>query len=722
MELAESNQQTSSKKAKKHKETSTPQSENISIGLSNDQLQSSENGELESKPKRPKSKKQKATEETTDADEDERMVDEDDPKHKKMLERREKSLKKAEKLARKASKQSTEEHEEEPAAKEPAELHDLVPLPQPEPVPEAPIQSITSALPPWLASPIRISPNTSAPFAAVGVREDVAEALHKKGFEVAFAVQAAVLPLLLPGDSQGPGDILVSAATGSGKTLAYVLPMIEDISQNQTTKLRGLIVVPTRELVSQAREVAEICASAFGVGSRKRVKTGTAVGNETLKVEQTALMDQELYYDPEGYRKQQTRLNAKWESSDGESDMEAEVLCDDEAVSNLPDHIIKPAFKVDILICTPGRLVEHLKNTAGFSLEHLSWLVADEADKLLDQSFQQWLDFVLPSVQDTSQARRNRLRKVILSATMTRDIGQLNSLKLYRPQLVLLEGSCQEDGFRTAEASQALFLPALLLESGIKVDDESIKPLYLVEILKRENIICSSRKGTSASARGDDSSSDDDSSDVSSDSDSASDQSSRDVSLEPADGDAQKEPLSTQNPRGVLIFTKSNETAVRLGRLVSLLEPTCADSIGMLTSTTRSSARKATLKSFESGKLSILVASDLVSRGLDLPNLAHVINYDIPTSLTSYVHRVGRTARAGKRGHAWTLFTGSEGRWFWNEIGRSESIERSNGSKIERITMNTSVFDGVQRQKYENALEALGQEASSHKSQRPNHK
>jgi ATP-dependent RNA helicase DDX51/DBP6 len=113
------------------------------------------------------------------------------------------------------------------------------------------------------------------------------------------------------------------------------------------------------------------------------------------------------------------------------------------------------------------------------------------------------------------------------------------------------------------------------------------------------------------------------------------------------------------------------------------------------------------------GQVSILVASDLISRGLDLPSLAHVINYDVPTSLTSYVHRIGRTARAGKRGHAWTLFTATEGRWFWNEIGRTKAVERS-GGKIERVNIKAELFDEGQRAKYEEALERLGRETRSY--------
>ncbi|RDW74936.1 hypothetical protein BP6252_06078 [Coleophoma cylindrospora] len=654
-----------------------------------------------------------------------------DKKHKKVLEKREKSLRKAEKFAKKAAKKSKDEGEPEEieaAPEEPAEIHDLVPLPQPEPKPELPAQPATASLPPWLATPIRVSPTATASFSELGIEEDVEKSLQSKGFKEAFAVQAAVLPLVLPGPKQQPGDVLVQAATGSGKTLSYVLPMIQDISKSTTTRLRGLIVMPTRELVAQAQEVCETCAIAYG-GSRKRARIGTAVGNHALKVEQAALMDQEMRYDPQRYKEHQRKLDAKWESSDVETDGEDDMLCDDESFPTLLDHVLEPTPKVDILICTPGRLVDHLKSTPGFSLEYVKWLVVDEADKLLGQSFQQWLETVMGSFKPAS--RQSPLRKIILSATMTRDIGQLNSLRLQRPKFVMLEGDAGRDGDEADQTSQAHVLPSLLVESTIKIENDGDKPIYLLELLKSK--IMTPRKDSSKanSTSSDDTSSDDDSDDDTSSDDDSSESSASDASDTSSDDDdstsseddsSDEESTKTSNvplakttehsPRGVLIFTKSNETAVRLGRLLALMEPAYATSIGTLTSTTRNSARKAALNAFLAGKLSILVASDLVSRGLDLPNLAHVVNYDIPTSVTSYVHRVGRTARAGKEGFAWTLLGSTEARWFWHEIARSAAIERPSKNKVGRLNMDAKTFNDEVKERYAEALEKLGQEAS----------
>ncbi|KFZ12602.1 hypothetical protein V501_04130 [Pseudogymnoascus sp. VKM F-4519 (FW-2642)] len=696
-------------------------------------------------PKRPKKKADKE-----DTDESDQEGEEGDAKHKSVLAKRAKSLKKAEKIARKEKQRALERGEdvemedaEKPQEAE-VELHALEPLPQPEPVPEAPPISIYSALPSWLGSPISVAPTATAQFEDLGLPNAVIESLKKSGIPSAFAVQAAVLSLLLPGPKKQPGDVLVSAATGSGKTLAYVLPMVEDISQTMVTQLRGLIVMPTRELVTQAREVSDMCANAYGTGSRRHINVGVAIGNQTLRQEQASLMKQDYVYDPKEYRARQERINAAWSGS-SIGDEVANLLMEED-ISTPIDHIVQYSPKVDIMICTPGRLVEHLKSTPGFTLEHLKWLVIDEADKLLDQSFQQWLETVMASLTSRETAAPSQLRskdritKVVLSATMTRDIGLLSQLKLNKPKFVVLEGN---EGMGAGEGQvDTLNLPDTLHESAIKIDQEGLKPLYLLEVLKRNGLLApkslpqeddsdtsssgsdsdtsdddsdddtsssGSSSGSDSSSSGDDSSSGDSSDDDSSSSSDASSTTSVPSKKLPA-----KKPAAIINlakPHGVLIFTKSNESAVRLSRLLALLVPSRASEIGAITSTT---SRKRTLRSFRSGALSVLIASDLVARGLDLPNLAHVVNYDMPTSITSYVHRVGRTARAGKEGAATTLFSATEGRWFWNDIARSGGVKRK--TKVERITISAKdVFSDDQKQEYEAALEKLGEETRGYK-------
>ncbi|KAL1844435.1 hypothetical protein VTK73DRAFT_2565 [Phialemonium thermophilum] len=313
-------------------------------------------------------------------------LDESQKKHKAVFERKEKSLKrraavKASDDVNKAPGETTGDGEGGAPPDEAVEVHGLEPLPQPDPVNFDGVKPSYETLPPWLAHPIR-------------------------------------------------GDVVVAAATGSGKTLAYVLPMVRDISEGVVTRLRGLIVVPTRELVRQAQESCELCAGVFSGPGRKRVRVGISMGSQTLRQEQAALMEEEQVYDPAGYEAWK-RANETVDIEDPEDELPTPAGPANVA-RPLPNHVIRHVSKVDILICTPGRLVEHIKQTPGFTLDYVRWLVVDEADKLLSQSFQQWLDV-------------SGVRKVVLSATMTRDLSLLNSLKLQRPKLVVLEGPNSED-------------------------------------------------------------------------------------------------------------------------------------------------------------------------------------------------------------------------------------------------------------------------------------
>ncbi|KAI1417900.1 P-loop containing nucleoside triphosphate hydrolase protein [Hypoxylon sp. FL1857] len=607
------------------------------------------------------------------------------------------------------------------------EVHGLEPLPQPKPVVPEATKPAYETLPPWLAKPIRVSPQAVAPFTDFGLSPDLgitpeaAEKLATNGYKQAFAIQTAVIPLLLPHhDKAMHGDVLVSAATGSGKTLAYTLPVVRDLSlgNRHLTRLRAVIVLPTRELVKQVQQVCEQCASIFALnGSRRRVRIGIAMGSQSIEQEQATFIEREERYDPEAYAKRKRRLASESGYGSGEDSDEGYNTEDEEKaairkredkIPTLPDHVITYKSKVDILISTPGRLVEHIKYTPGFSLDFVRWLVVDEADKLLGQNFQQWLDVVIPRLQSNDIGARNHkqsnlsgVRKVVLSATMTRDLDRLEGLKLRRPKLVMLEGSAATDESEAPKRQAELALPELLEEAALKVSDPNLKPLFLVDLLQSDYIL-----GQVSSDKHRQDVSDDDTSSSDSDSESESD-SGREASFR-----SSRVTSTNGSMPSVLIFTKSNETALRLSRLLSLLSPALGSLIGVLTSTTQYATRRRTIRSFLAGKLRILVASDLVARGIDLPSLDHVINYDMPSSVASYVHRVGRTARAGKSGKAWTLFTNPEARWFWNEVASESAIQRA--KKVERIRVTEEKEEAFETKvaAYESALAKLGEEAS----------
>lgn len=662
-------------------------------------------------------KKKKKKEKVKKAPQPESDDEKQDTRHKAVMERKEKSLKIAIEAAKNLQETPVEEEE----------VFGLEPLPQPEQKPEDDTKPTYDTLPSWLSAPIRVSQSSTTSFADIGILPKAASALQEKGYAEAFAVQTAAIPLLLPTSKAMPGDLLVSAATGSGKTLAYALPIVRDISQGSLTRLRALVVLPTRELVRQAQEVFELCSKAYEGGDRKRVRIGIAVGSQSIKFEQDALLESESRYDPEEYQQLQ---------HEAESTTNITTIDKDPRLGQWEGEVIDFNSKVDILICTPGRLVEHLEQTPGFGLDYVRWLVVDEADKLLAQTFQGWLEVVMEKFQTNKFGARDfpdmaysGVRKIILSATLTRDLSLLNQLGLRRPQLIVLDSDVD------ASVSEHA-LPDLLKEFAIRVHDVNLKPLYLLDLLRGPHMRAqdstslpkideakeegsasdtssSSSNSSSDSSSDSDSDSDsssDDSSDTSSDSDSSSDSSdSSSSSSSDSDSDSPPPPTKTTKLPTALIFTKSNESALRLSRLLTLLDKSLTQHISTITSTTPTSVRRKTLRAFAtpSSPIKLVIASDLVGRGVDIPKLGHVINYDLPPSAPGYVHRVGRTARAGRAGCAWTLVGDAESGWFWGKIAKGTGIRRA--QKVARIMIDEMPEGRVEE--YEKSLQKLSKEA-----------
>jgi len=478
--------------------------------------------------------------------------------------------------------------------------------------------------------------------------------------------------------------------------------MIESLKRKLVTRLRGIVIVPTRELVAQAREVAEVCAASTGV------KIGTAVGNVSLSTEQGILVRKGQRFDPEA---------AKVMHQEGNKRIKFGYGCDDSLLENvtsmLPGHVPEYSSNVDLIICTPGRLVDHIRSTAGFSLNEVEWLIIDEADKLLDQSFQDWVEILLGAlhpvrtnegargrertiIQRKGKHERRRVQKVILSATMTRDLSKLASLKFEWPSLVAIAGEATTDiassgifpTLQKETPGQGYELPSSLTEVAVPVGDGSDKPLYLLRIL--QDILRPREKDQNSGSE----------SDMDSDSSSGPSSSSSSNSVH------SHIDKSVDDFMNVLVFTNNNENANRLRHLLSTLYLPFHDTIDTLTKSSATSDGKKTLNAFRSGRIRILIASDRASRGLDVTDLANVINYDMPRSVTSYIHRVGRTARAGRGGKAWTLFTRPEARWFWNSIAGGSEIRRG-GRIVERIKVEAEQLNDDKKGRYQEALKRL---------------
>ncbi|KAL4361421.1 hypothetical protein GQ457_04G037740 [Hibiscus cannabinus] len=369
-------------------------------------------------------------------------------------------------------------------------------------------------------------------FKDLGLCDELVEACDSFGWKNPTKIQVEAVPHALKGK-----DLIAHAQTGSGKTGAFALPILNallDFHSKQGYKsvpiFFALVLSPTRELAIQIASQFEALGSGIGL------KCAVLVGGENIMQQQIAL----------GRRPQ-------------------------------------------IIVASPGRLVDHLNNTKGFSLHMLKYLVLDEADKLLNADFEKALDDILNVIP------RNR-HTYLFSASMTRNVKKLIKACLRKP--VLIESSskcCTVDTLK----QQFCFLPA------------KRKDCYLVYIL-------------------------------------------------------------TEMPgRTTMVFTRTCHATRLLYLILQNLNIRANPINGQMTQ----QKRKKALEEFKSGECRVLVCTDVASRGLDIPSVDMVINYDIPRNPKDYIHRVGRTARAGRSGFAISLVNQYEVLWY-------QQIEEFIGKKL----------------------------------------
>ncbi|GMJ15028.1 RNA HELICASE10 [Hibiscus trionum] len=358
-------------------------------------------------------------------------------------------------------------------------------------------------------------------FKDLGLCDELVEACDSLGWKTPTKIQVEAVPHALEGK-----DLIAHAQTGSGKTGAFALPILNallDFHSKQGYKSApiffALVLSPTRELAIQIASQFEALGSGIGL------KCAVLVGGENLMQQQIAL----------GKRPQ-------------------------------------------IIVASPGRLVDHLNNTKGFSLHMLKYLVLDEADKLLDVDFEKALDDILNVIP------RDR-HTYLFSASMTRNVKKLKRACLRNP--VLIESSSKYCTVDTLK-QQLFFKPAKL------------KDCCLVYILT-EMSGCTS-----------------------------------------------------------MVFTRTCYATRLLSLMLQNLNIRAIPISGQMTQPMRIRA----LNKFKSGECSVLVCTDVASRGLDIPAVDMVINYDIPQDPRIYIHRVGRTARAGKSGFAISLVNQYEVQWY----------------------------------------------------------
>ncbi|XP_024522137.1 DEAD-box ATP-dependent RNA helicase 10 isoform X1 [Selaginella moellendorffii] len=306
-------------------------------------------------------------------------------------------------------------------------------------------------------------------------------------------------------------DLIGLAQTGSGKTAAFALPILQALFQ-QCHPFFACVLSPTRELAIQISEQFEALGSQIGVRS-------VAIVGGVSMVDQAVALGKNPH----------------------------------------------------IVVATPGRLLDHLTNTKGFSLRNVKYLVLDEADKILHNDFEKEVDEILKVVP--------RERKTFLfSATMTNKVAKLQRACLRNPTKVEVSSK---------------YTTALTLKQEYVFVPAKHKDCYFVFLLNE-------MAGSTA-----------------------------------------------------MVFTRTCDSTRRLALILRSLGFGAIPISGQMSQSKRSGA----LLKFKAGDRNLLICTDVASRGLDIPSVDVVINYDIPTNSKDYIHRVGRTARAGRSGRAISIVT-----------------------------------------------------------------
>ncbi|XP_025834942.1 probable ATP-dependent RNA helicase Dbp73D [Agrilus planipennis] len=474
---------------------------------------------------------------------------------------------------------------------------------------------IKRVLPKWLAEPTVISTNLQNLQIKTSSMSELNKKLRRKlktkGIHFFFPVQAVVIPWLLKEIRNSsiifPRDICVSAPTGSGKTLAFVLPIIHHLMTYKVKKIRALVILPTQDLALQVYETFKlysVCTNIY---------IGLITGKKKFTVEQKQLIEE---IEPFGYK-----------------------------------------TKVDILVCTAGRLVDHLKDTKGLDLKCIEFLVIDEADRVLDSVQNDWLYHLEKHLQSdddgchsakvlnllTLRGKRPP-QKLLFSATLSQDPEKLQKLSLFQPKLftsVVEKSEAEEkpdEGHSTSTFLGKYTTPNELTEKYI-VCSLDLKPLVLYQFIVQENL-------TKA-----------------------------------------------------LVFTNSAESAHRLVILLNSMFKGQKKVEEMPLKIDINKKNELT-KSFINGVFDILVCTDRLARGIDLPGTECVISYGAPKFIKTYIHRVGRTARAGRSGLAVTLLQENQLSKFKAALSQAEK------NNLEEVVINEEKLEELADQ-YKQALGEL---------------
>ena len=367
-------------------------------------------------------------------------------------------------------------------------------------------------------------------FTDLKLSEPILKAITDQGYTTPSPVQAQAIPFILEGR-----DMLAGAQTGTGKTAGFTLPMLEILTRTKNTKgarnIRVLILTPTRELAAQVGE------SVKTYGKYLPYKSAVVFGGVGIQPQITTLRN-----------------------------------------------------GVDILIATPGRLLDHMSQGT-VDLRHVEMLILDEADRMLDMGF-------IKDIRRVISILPPKRQNLLFSATYSDDIKTLCESILRNPAIV--------------EVARRNTSSELVTQKVILVDCAKKSALF---------------------------------------------------------GHLVKENKWEQ----VLVFTRTKHQANKLSDYLQKIGVSAAAIHGNKSQAARTKA----LADFKSGAVKILVATDIAARGLDIDQLPHVVNLELPNIAEDYVHRIGRTGRAGNEGEAISLVC-------VDEYDYLKGIERLINRKLDR--------------------------------------
>lgn len=352
------------------------------------------------------------------------------------------------------------------------------------------------------------------PFLELNLHPSILASITSLGFDTPTPIQAQAIPVVLEGR-----DLLGIARTGSGKTASFVLPILNQLVVSplgeRSRQPKVLVLVPTRELAVQVGDVFK----SFALHLPNSIKSMAVYGGVSINPQMKAI------------------------------------------------------FGVDILIATPGRLLD-LHRSSAVDLSKVKTLVLDEADKMLNLGFQDEMQEVFSLLPDKRQ-------NMLFSATLSEQLSGINRVLLTDPVIIEINESIQD--------------VELINLSGYFVSDDRKGPLL-------------------------------------------------------------RHLINEQEMKQVLVFTSSG---LKADKVAGKLSKNGIQALSIHGKKSQS-ARMEALERFKSGKLQVLVATDLISRGIDINELPYVINYELPRSPKDFVHRVGRTGRAQSEGLAITFVTREE--------------------------------------------------------------